>query len=271
MRITDCEFEKLLPLFMRNQPDDLALAQKLNPVIRNIGEKIRLCSDWGVIDDLPEEFIDSLAWELDIDWFAPKSDRTPEIKRELIKNADKVHKTLGTKAAVESVAHDIFGDGTVEEWFEYAGTPGTFKLWVTAQLTPDNVARFMKTVGQVKNARSHLIAVTCRVTTELDGEDVDHGEVIDRWGETDIYNQFWLTDTIDHTELEVISMAFKNRFMIEEQEDITVSQTFNFEASNSESASASIVRKSEPCYFYNSVLDYDGTYTYSSFYEEEDL
>lgn len=271
MRITDCEFEKLLPLFMRNQPDDLALAQKLNPVIRNIGEKIRLCSDWGVIDDLPEEFIDALAWELDIDWFAPKSDRTLEIKRELVKNADKVHKMLGTKAAVESVAHDIFGDGTVEEWYEYSGEPGTFKLWVTSQLTPENVARFMKTVGQVKNARSHLIAVTCRVTTELDGEDVDHGEIIDQYGETDIYNQFWLTGEIDHADLETITVAFKNRFAIENAEEIITSEIFNFEVSNSEKASAAIVKKSDPCYYYNSVLRYDGTYTYSSFYEEEDL
>lgn len=262
--------EKLLPLFMQEQADDVAICRTLDPLIREIADKIRLCSDWGVIDELPEDFIDALAWELDIDWFAPKSDRTLDVKKELVKNADEVHKHLGTKAAVESVARDIFGNGTVEEWFEYNGTPGTFKLWTGVQLTNDNVARFMKTVGQVKNARSHLTDVTCRITTDLDGPDVDHGEIIDHYGETDIYNQFWYMTRIDEA-LGQITMAFVNRNIISEPEDVTMSYEVLFTVENGERISAALVNKSDPCYYFNSVISYNGDYTYNSYYDEEDL
>ena len=270
MRLNDCQTERLLPQFMQEQADNVAIARTLDPVIKYIASQIVLCSDWGVIDDLPEEFIDALAWELDIDWFAPKSDRTLDVKKELVKNADEVHKHLGTKAAVESVARDIFGNGTVEEWFEYNGDPGTFKLWTGTQLTNDNVARFMKTVGQVKNARSHLTDVTCRITTDLDGPDVDHGEIIDHYGETDIYNQFWYITQIDEA-LEQITMAFKNRNVVEEPENINTTQIFSFEVVNSERISAALVNKSDPCYYYNSVITYNGEYLYNSYYDEEDL
>lgn len=271
MRLNDCQTERLLPQFMQEQADNIAIARTLDPVIKYIASRIILCSDWGMIDDLPEEFIDALAWELDIDWFAPKSDRTLDIKKELVKNADEVHKHLGTKAAVESVARDIFGNGTVEEWFEYAGTPGTFKLWTGTQLTNDNVARFMKTVGQVKNARSHLTDVTCRITTDLDGPDVDHEEIIDHYGETDIFNEFWYMTVLDESYLETITSAFINRNVVDSPEDINVSNEVRFEVAVSEGISAAIINESDPCYHYNSVIAYDGAYQFNSSYEEEEL
>ena len=271
MRLSDCRMEKLLPLFMRQEPDDVAAARTLDPLIHEIASKIILCSDWGVIDDLPEEFLDALAWELDIDWFNPKADKTIEVKRELVKNADEVHRHLGTKAAVESVAKDIWGEGTVEEWFEFNGTPGTFKLWIGVQLTNDNVKRFMKTVGQVKNARSHLTDLTCRIVTDLDGPDIDPSEIIDHYDDTDIYNEFWYMTTIDMTNIESISTGFANRNTITEPEDINVSNIVVFGVQNSEGISAAIIKETDPCYHYNSVISYNGIYKFDSAYEEEDL
>jgi phage tail P2-like protein len=129
MKLTDCKFERLLPLFMRGEADDLAFARTLDPTIREIGEKVRLCSDWGVVDDLPEEFLDALAWELDAEWY----DKTAEIevKRALIKSADKVHAHHGTKSAVAQVVADYYGEAVVMEWFEYGGEPGHFKVSVS--------------------------------------------------------------------------------------------------------------------------------------------
>lgn len=128
MRLTDCKFERLLPLFMRNEADDVAFARTLDPLIKEIGDKVRLCSDWGVVDDLPEEFLDALAWELDIDWYDKAADI--EVKRALIKSADKVHAHHGTKSAVTQVVKDFYGDAEVKEWFEYGGEPGHFKVSV---------------------------------------------------------------------------------------------------------------------------------------------
>ncbi len=207
MKITDIKLEKLLPLFMQQQKDDVTIAQHLNPIIRETGEKIKLCSEWGHISELPEEFIDALAWELDVDWYYPKADLGIDVKRELVANADEVHKELGTKAAVKRVVEDIFGNGTVTEWFEFEGTPGTFKVQTREPLTNDNIARFMKTIGQVKNTRSHLIEVTCLIVINLDDEDVVLEDIIQQYGDIDIYTILKLTYTLDWRDLEQIDLS----------------------------------------------------------------
>ena len=270
MKITDCEFEKLLPLFMRNQTDDLAMARALNATIRNIGEKIKLCSDWGVIDELPEEFVDALAWELDVDWYAPKSDRSLDVKRELVKNADKVHKILGTKAAVENVAHDIFGNGTVEEWFQTGDAPGYFRVWIETTLNEENVGRFMKTISQVKNTRSHLKAVTCRFTGDMDEPEIDPGSVITEYGETEIYGQIWYYAEVYESET-ADAPLFKIPLSLVIPEEYDSRLNVGMEVENSETTNAAIVEKSDPCYFYNGQIRYNGSAEYDSFYYEEDL
>lgn len=131
MRLTECEFEKLLPLFMREEADNIALARAIDPIIREIGEKIALCSDFENIDLLPEDFVDALASELSIDWYKKNADIS--VKRELVKNSDAVHRTLGTKAAVEQVVSDYYGSAKVQEWFEYGGEPGHFRIVVNEE------------------------------------------------------------------------------------------------------------------------------------------
>jgi phage tail P2-like protein len=269
MRLKDCKTEKLLPLFMRKEKDDVAIARTIDPTIRSMGEKVEWLSDWGFIDELPEEWIDALAWELDVDWYAPKSDRSLEVRRELVKNADEVHKHLGTRAAVESVAKDIFGDGHVEEWFEYSGDPGTFKVWISTQLTNDTVGRFMKTIGQVKNARSHLIEVTCRITQDVDGPDIEYHDIPPSYGETDIYNDFRFFTLLYESEDISTTLTVEMEFNSPEQIDGETIVGLSIEST--EDIRAAMSRRSDPCYLYNGVYIYDGTILYDSYMEEEVL
>lgn len=269
MKLTDCKTEKLLPLFMRQERDDVAIARTIDPVIRAIGECLKWCSDWGYIDEIPDDWIDALAWELDVDWYAPKSDRSPEVRRELVKNADEVHKHLGTRAAVESVARDIFGNGHVEEWFEYSGTPGTFKVWISTQLTNDTVGRFMKTIGQVKNARSHLIEVTCRISQDVDGPDIEYHDIPPSYGETDIYNDFRFYTELYEPEIVTIELTVGIGYNSPEQIDGETIVGLTIE--NTEDIRAAASRRSEPCHLYNGVYIYDGTISYDSYMEEEVL
>lgn len=131
MKLNDCEIKKLLPLFMRQEPDNIALADGLDSVIRYIGENIVLCSDWGMVDQLPEDFLDALAWELDIEWYDKNADI--DTKRALIKSSDEIHSHNGTKAAVLKVVENYYGGGEIEEWFEYNGDPGHFRISVTSE------------------------------------------------------------------------------------------------------------------------------------------
>ena len=133
---------------MREEADDVALADALDPIIRKIGQLLPLCSDWESIDELPEEFLDALAKELDIDWY--KASGTVEAKRNLVQNSDLVHMHIGTKAAVEMVVKDYYGGAEVLEWFEYGGQPGHFKISVedgTSEIIyPEELAALVKKV-----------------------------------------------------------------------------------------------------------------------------
>lgn len=132
MKLDSLEFLRLLPQFMR---DDLAaqgLSMGLDRVVHDLAESIQRLTTWDHIDELSEEELDALAWELNILWYDKGANL--ETKRDLVKNSDKVHKRLGTKWAVENVIQSYFGDGYVQEWFEYDGTPGYFRV---AGLSPE--------------------------------------------------------------------------------------------------------------------------------------
>lgn len=177
MKLQDCEFKRLLPMFMREEADNVALADAIDPIIRKIGELLPLCSDWENTDKLPEDFLDALAKELDIDWY--KWDGSLDAKRALVENSDLVHMHLGTKAAVEMVVKDYYGGAEVKEWFEYDGEPGHFKITVDDESSeivyPEQLAALVKKVKKasavlddvdfVWNAYETIYFGSCQVQT----------------------------------------------------------------------------------------------------------
>ena len=126
MKIQNCELKKLLPAFMKEQKDVAALAGSLDPLIRQIGALLPLCSDFEAMDSLPEEVLDLLAKELSIDWY--KKNEPLDVKRSVVKSSDAIHMILGTVEAVLQVVSDFYGGATIEEWFDYGGEPGHFKI-----------------------------------------------------------------------------------------------------------------------------------------------
>ncbi len=61
-----------------------------------------------------------------MDWW--DSDYSTEEKRRTLAASWQVHKTLGTRAAVEKAASAVYPNTKVQEWFEYGGEPYRFKL-----------------------------------------------------------------------------------------------------------------------------------------------
>jgi len=82
------------------------------------------------IDGLDEAVLDILARDFKVDWW--DADYTLEEKRRTLKSSWRVHRTLGTKAAVETAIRAIYPGSCVEEWFEYGGEPYHFRLRVKA-------------------------------------------------------------------------------------------------------------------------------------------
>ena len=105
-------------MMARAAADAEALAARLAEI-----DRVRIISN---IDALDETVLDILARDFKVDWYDPNY--SLEEKRRTVKSSWRVHKTLGTKAAVETAIRAIYPLTTVEEWFEYGGEPYHFRL-----------------------------------------------------------------------------------------------------------------------------------------------
>lgn len=159
MNLKDIEFIKLLPEFMREDAANIGLAKGVDKVVKRLEATISTLSTWDSIDSLNEAELDALAWELNIPWYL--KDATISIKRQLIKDSEKVHQKLGTKWAVERIIQTYFGDGYMTEWFEYDGEPGHFRVYSSnPTITNEKLQEFLTLLDKVKRATSHLDGIT---------------------------------------------------------------------------------------------------------------
>lgn len=166
MRLSDIEFVRLLPQFMRDDKAVQGLAAGIDLIVPQLAASISLLPSWDCLDYLSEEELDALAWELNILWY--NTDADIAIKRELIKNSDKVYAHLGTKWAVENVIRSYFGDGYISEWFEYDGEPGHFRVYsANPTLNNERLTEFLNLLDKVKRASAKLDGITITLSGEL--------------------------------------------------------------------------------------------------------
>lgn len=159
MKISDLDFVRLLPAFMRDDEAAIALSKAMNKLIQPPGSRIPTIRTWDEIDNLNEPECDELAWELDIDWY-DSTGMSLEEKRETIKLAQQIKRKRGTKWAVERLISAYFGEGYVMEWYEMYDSPYTFVALTTNTNTDaQNFEKFVEAVKAAKNARSHLVGV----------------------------------------------------------------------------------------------------------------
>lgn len=163
MKLSNLDFVRLLPAFMRDDEAVIALSKALNSLMGEPGERLSTLRTWDKIDELSEAECDELAWELDIDWY-DSTGMSLEDKRNTIKVAQQVKRKRGTKWAVERLVSAYFGEGFVLEWYEMEGTPYatpyTFLVLTTeTQVTSENFGKFMEAANAAKNERSRIVGV----------------------------------------------------------------------------------------------------------------
>ena len=158
MKVSELDFLRLLPAFMRDDEAAIALSKAMNKLISEPGSRIPSIRTWDEIDRMSEAELDELAWELDVDWY--DSGMSLREKRETLKLAQQIKRKRGTKWAVERLISAYFGEGYVMEWYEMYGTPYTFVALTTNTHTDaHNFEKFVEAVKAAKNARSHLAGV----------------------------------------------------------------------------------------------------------------
>lgn len=146
-----------LPRVLRDDPNMYALATATAEALAARPAEIGKLRIYSRIDELPEELLDILAYDFKVDWW--DGDYSLEEKRRTLKDSWRVHRMLGTKAAVEAAISAIYPQTKVEEWFEYGGKPYYFKLQIDATDQDISSARHRRVLERVnfyKNLRSHL-------------------------------------------------------------------------------------------------------------------
>lgn len=166
MKLTDVEFIKLLPQFMRSDKAVQGLAAGIDSIVPALATQVEKLSTWDHIDTLSEKELDDLAWELNILWYDIGADI--EVKRNIVRDSDAVYKKLGTKWAVENVITTYFGEGYIEEWFQYGGDPGRFRIYSTnPTLNESKFTEFLNLLNKVKRASSQLDGVFITLTGQM--------------------------------------------------------------------------------------------------------
>ena len=159
MKISELDFVRLLPAFMRDDEAAIALSKAINRLMGEPGKRLHTIRTWDKIDDLTEAECDELAWELDVDWY-DSAGMGLEEKRETIKLAQQIKRKRGTKWAVERLISAYFGEGYVMEWDETDGAPYTFIVLTTStDISDENYIKFVEAAKAAKNERSRIAGI----------------------------------------------------------------------------------------------------------------
>ena len=156
-----------LPSALRTDPSVVALAEALSELLAARPAEIERLRIYPAIDTLEEPLLDILARDFKVDWWDPEY--SLEEKRRTLKDSWRVHRLLGTRAAVETAISAIYPHTQVLEWFEYGGEPYHFRLDIN--ITNDSIdsekqRRVLERMNFYKSLRSHNDGVTYFVEAE---------------------------------------------------------------------------------------------------------
>lgn len=150
-----------LPPALRSDPSVVALSEALAELLAARPAEIDRLLIYPAIDTLDESLLDILAHDFKVDWWDPEY--SLEEKRRTLKDSWRVHKLLGTKAAVETAISAIYPHTTVQEWFEYSGRPYHFKVSINVSnetIASEKQKRVLARLNYYKSLRSHNDGVT---------------------------------------------------------------------------------------------------------------
>lgn len=158
MDLKTVDLLKLQTKTMQQDLDVQGFTAALNLQIQQLAAETINVLSYSRIDDLPEEVLDILAWQFNVDWYDAKSEIA--VKRQAINEALLIHQIRGTPAAVQKVVEIYLGDGDVEEWFDYEGLPYHFRITTNNPEATNEKATLLATaVDKVKRKSTVLDSV----------------------------------------------------------------------------------------------------------------
>jgi len=146
------EIGDLLSDSLKKDKNIAALAYALTPVFQTI---YKLTDSVQMFGGVPDHLLDYIAYEEAADFYDVNMSIAQ--KRTVIENAESIHKSKGTVAAVEDVIAPFFTNAKVREWFQYDGDPYHFQIVANEYLKNEgDIATLFKMVNVVKRKSTRL-------------------------------------------------------------------------------------------------------------------
>lgn len=165
-KLNEVSLMDLLPPNLTRDAGVAAAAAALDEEFRKVLGLVSDLSYFSRLDNLSSEEADELAWQFHVDFYDPNMPL--DTKRALVKNSFAWHRRKGTPSAVEELISTVFGDGEIEEWYEFGGDPGTFRVITSnADATDTQAEQFMAALDTIKRASAHLDAIQVSVADDM--------------------------------------------------------------------------------------------------------
>ncbi len=153
--IYDADLVGTLPFSISQDAEVQRVAKAVETNLNLAAGCIPLVAVYARIDELPEEILDSLAWQFHMDIYDDGADI--ETKRNSVKTAIQYHRYKGTTWAVKEAASAVSKNAEITEWFDYGGEPYHFKAVAGKPIaTLEELRLLIQTVMDAKNVRSWL-------------------------------------------------------------------------------------------------------------------
>ena len=191
IKLWDAALTDALPGIVSAQP----WVQALSMTWLDLQRRVLTCAQDSQVytetDAASEAVLDALAVSLKIDWYDTAA--SVEEKRKAVQSAMAVRRTLGTMGALRTAMASIWPESTIEEWFEYSGEPGYFRvaLDITGR-RPEEVPEFreeeiIRSICVVKRASQKIDSAKMQIHREL--QEARYAGAAMRWqGNTIITN-----------------------------------------------------------------------------------
>lgn len=164
--IFDTPLRKKMPRAFVQDPETLALINSIDSGLGPIREILGAINYMRTPDTWDNALTDELAWQNNVGFY--NVNLPIEQKRALVRGAYLFHRKKGTNAAVEDLIKILFGEGRVEDWYEYGGEPGHFRVLTPNQsVTTDRAVEFIRALDSVKRLSAHLDAVIVESSEEM--------------------------------------------------------------------------------------------------------
>lgn len=190
--LDELNIEDILPHPLDADGEVTAAARAIDPELKLLLPLLRAIPYFGRIDELPEDYLDHLAWQYHADAYEASA-LTERQKRERVKNSILLHRYKGTRWAIRNALENIgFPWVKIQEHWELGTVPFTFGVTLPLDSNGDRETA-VENIVEYKPERSHLLwlAYQLNLYEDFETDSVDervcawHGTVLKEGEETE--------------------------------------------------------------------------------------